>query len=393
MKKVFHFVFAAVMLVMGQSAMAQSEVTTVLDESFAAFTEGSEAEPATTDISSGLTNKLGTTLTGWSGRYVYEAGGMLKIGDGGNLQTARYDMKANKGVIKISMRVRSYDESGAMFAIAVNYSTKVTDFVFDNKWHDVSYVVSGASTSSTTYLKITASMALNGLLIDNLKVEQSADFYPAPVAKQPTQADGTSFTAKWDYISGSTGYYLDVYTKDANGAPVYTLQNEFVSGAFTSSYKVTGLDAAKRYFFVVRATNGTATSENSNEIEVVKVISSLAAPEALSASNVTAAGFTANWNAVDQAEGYLVTVSKVLTLKEDKNMVVASEDFSAFKEGTVTAPVYPSLNEYLDKYTNESGWYANAHLYAQGLLGLAPFSETSPASLLSPVLNLASNDG
>ena len=31
MKKVFHFVFAAVMLVMGQSAMAQSEVTTVLD--------------------------------------------------------------------------------------------------------------------------------------------------------------------------------------------------------------------------------------------------------------------------------------------------------------------------------------------------------------------------
>ncbi len=163
MKKVFHFVFAAVMLVMGQSAMAQSEVTTVLDESFAAFTEGSEAEPATTDISSGLTNKLGTTLTGWSGRYVYEAGGMLKIGDGGNLQTARYDMKANKGVVKISMRVRSYDESGAMFAIAVNYSNKVTDFVFDNKWHDVSYVVSGASTSSTTYLKITASMALNGL--------------------------------------------------------------------------------------------------------------------------------------------------------------------------------------------------------------------------------------
>ena len=70
MKKVFHFVFAAVMLVMGQSAMAQSEVTTVLDESFVAFTEGSEAEPATTDISSGLTNKWGTTLTGWSGRDV-----------------------------------------------------------------------------------------------------------------------------------------------------------------------------------------------------------------------------------------------------------------------------------------------------------------------------------
>lgn len=101
------------------------------------------------------------------------------------------------------MRVRSYDESGAMFAIAVNYSTKVTDFVFDNKWHDVSYVVSGASTSSTTYLKITASMALNGLLIDNLKVEQSADFYPAPVLSNQLKPmalrlplSGTTFLAQ-----------------------------------------------------------------------------------------------------------------------------------------------------------------------------------------------------
>ena len=67
MKKVLHYLFAAVMLVTAQSAMAQ-EVTTVFEESFDAFTEGSEAEPAATDISSGVTNKLSTTLSGWSGR-------------------------------------------------------------------------------------------------------------------------------------------------------------------------------------------------------------------------------------------------------------------------------------------------------------------------------------
>lgn len=392
MKKVLHYLFAAVMLVTAQSAMAQ-EVTTVFEESFDAFTEGSEAEPAATDISSGVTNKLSTTLSGWSGRYVYEAGGALKIGDGGNLQTTRYDMKANKGVIKISMRVRSYDETGAMFNIAVNYATKVTDYVTDNKWHNVSYVVNGASTISTTYLKITAQMAASGILIDDLKVEQSESFYPAPVAKQPTQADGTSFTAKWDYISGSTGYYLDVYTKDAAGAPVYALQNQFVSGAYTSSYKVTDLDASKTYYFVVRATNGTATSENSNEIEVVKVITKLDTPEALPASDVTAGGFTANWNAVANAEGYMVTVAKVLTLKEDKNVVVASEDFEGLKEGTVAAPIYPALEEFLDKYTNEAGWYAYGHLYAKGMIGLAPFSESSPATLESPIKDLSSNGG
>lgn len=391
MRKIFYLMFAAAMM-MAQSAAAQN-VTTVFEESFAAFTEGSEAEPSTTDISSGVTNKLSTNLTGWSGRYVYEAGGMLKIGDGGNLQTARYDMKANKGIIKISMRVRSYDETGAMFTIAVNYSTKVTDYVFDNKWHEVSYVVNGASTISTTYLKITASMAASGILVDDLKVEQSEGFYPAPVAKQPTQADGTSFTAKWDYISGSTGYYLDVYTKNEAGNAVYTLQNQYIAGAYTSTYKVTDLDAAKRYFFVVRATNGTATSENSNEIEVVKVITNLDAPEALPASKISANGFTANWNSVPEAEGYEVTVDKVETLKEDKTVTVASEDFSAMEEGTVAAPVYPSLSEYLDKYTNESGWYAYAHLYAKGLLGLAPFSTTSPASLRSPGKDLSSNGG
>lgn len=391
MNKFFRLAFVALILGLCSTAQAQ-EVTTVMEETFSAFTEGSETEPATTDISSGVTNKLNSTLSGWSGRYVYEAGGALKIGDGGYLQTARYDMKANKGIIKVSMRIRSLHAVGAMYTIALNYNIKVTDYVFDDQWHQVSYVVTGASTSSTTYVKITASMAEAGILVDDLKVEQSAAFYPAPVAKQPTQADGTSFTAKWDYISGSTGYYLDVYTKDASGAPVYTLQNQFISGAYTSSYKVTGLNADLTYFYVVRATNGTATSENSNEIQVVKVISSLAAPEALPASHVTNEGFTANWSPVAEAEGYNLTVYVVETVKEEKDVAVISEDFGGFKEGTVAKPVYPSLSEYLDAYTHKPGWYAYAHLYAADLLGLAPFS-SNPATLTTPVKDLSGNGG
>ncbi len=391
MRKFLQFAFVAAMFVMAQSAVAQ-DVTTVFSESFDAFTEGSEQEAATTDISSGVTNKLNSTLTGWSGRYVYEAGGMLKLGDGGNLQTARYDMKANKGIIKISMRVRSLDSFGAMYSIAVNYSTKVSDYVLDGEWHNVSYVVNGASTSSTTYIKLSATMAASGLLVDDLKVEQSEGCYPAPVAKQPRQADGVSFTAKWDYISGSTGYYFDVYTKDATGAPVYTIKNQFISGAYSSSCKVTGLDASETYFFVVRATNGTATSENSNEIQVVKVISEIDAPVAVEATEVNETGFTANWDAVTEAEGYEVMVEKIETLSEDKTVTVANEDFAAITAGTISAPSYPSLSEYLDKYTNEAGWFAYAHLYANGLVGLSAFS-TNPATLTSPAKDLSSSEG
>lgn len=391
MKKVFTSMMAAVMMMMAPSAMAQ-DVTTVFEENFAAFTDGSEELPATTDISSGYTNKLSSTLTGWSGRYVYEAGGMLKIGDGGNLQTARYDMKANSGIVKVSMRVRSLDDFGAMFAIALNYSDKVTDYVYDNEWHEVSYVVSGASTYSTTYIKVTASMAASGLLIDDLKVEQSAAFYPAPAAKQPTQADGTSFTARWATVSGSTGYYLDVYTKDENDAPVYVIQNQFIQGSTASTYKVTELDPAQTYYFVVRATNGTATSDNSNEVKVVKVVTQLDAPVALDATNVTENGFTANWTAVEGANGYELSLAKVETLKEDQTVEVAHEDFAEITEGTIQQPGYPSLQEYLDKFTNEAGWYAYGHLYANGYLGLSPFSST-PATLTSPAKDLSASNG
>lgn len=391
MKKVFTFMMAAVMMMMATSAMAQ-DVTTVFSENFDAFTEGSEESPATTDISSGYTNKLSSTLSGWSGRYVYEAGGMLKIGDGGNLQTARYDMKANGGIVKVSMRVRSLDEFGAMFAIALNYSDKVTDYVYDNEWHEVSYVVSGASTYSTTYIKVTASMAASGLLIDDLKVEQSAAFYPAPVAKQPTQADGTSFTARWATVSGSTGYYLDVYYRDNDGLPFYVVVNQFIQGSTTSTYKVTGLDPSQTYFFVVRATNGTATSANSNEIKVIKVVTQLDAPVALDATDVTEGGFTANWTEVEGADGYEISIAKVETLKEDQTVNVAHEDFAGITEGTIQQPGYPSLQEYLDNYTNEAGWYAYGHLYANGYLGLAPFS-SNPATLTSPAKDLSASNG
>lgn len=391
MKIIIQFAFAVAMLLVAQSAVAQ-DVTTVFYENFNLFTEGTEDLPATTDISSGYTNKLSSTLSGWSGRYVYEAGGMLKIGDGGNLQTARYDMKANGGIVKVSMRVRSLDDFGAMFSIALNYSDKVTDFVYDNQWHEVSYVVSGASTYSTTYIKVTASMAASGLLIDDLKVEQSAAFFPAPTAKQPIQADGTSFTARWATISGATGYYLDVYTKDAAGAPVYALENQFVQGWTASTYKVTDLDPSQTYYFVVRATNGTATSDNSNEIKVIKVVTQLDAPVALDATNVTENGFTANWTEVEGADGYEISIAKVETLKEDQTVNVAHEDFAGITEGTIQQPGYPSLQEYLDKYTNEAGWYAYGHLYANGYLGLAPFSST-PASLTSPAKDLSASNG
>ena len=65
---------AMLFVAFAMGATAQDDnVTVVLDENFDSFTEGSEDEPATTDISSYSSGKLSKKLTGWSGSKVYEA--------------------------------------------------------------------------------------------------------------------------------------------------------------------------------------------------------------------------------------------------------------------------------------------------------------------------------
>ena len=86
-------VLAVAIAAFALSAYAQSEVTTVFYNDFSEFTNGSEAQPGTTDISgySGALYKS-TKFPKWNGSKVYEAGEKLLIGDNGNLQTGAYKM-------------------------------------------------------------------------------------------------------------------------------------------------------------------------------------------------------------------------------------------------------------------------------------------------------------
>ena len=177
------------------SMMQAEEPTVVFAEDFSAFTEGSEDAPATTDISTYSSGKLSKTLSGWSGKLVYEAGGMLMLGDGGNLKTTRYNMSANNGVVRITCRYRSLSESGALLKISLGYSVSKSIIVPDDQWHDIVIITAGGTSLST--VSIEPSLTFNGSLIDYLAVEQSTEFFPAPEAYQPSDARGYTFTAKW----------------------------------------------------------------------------------------------------------------------------------------------------------------------------------------------------
>lgn len=362
--------------------MSASEPTVIFTQDFNAFTEGTEQEPSTTDIS---TSKLGQTLKGWSGKNVYEAGGKLLIGDYGYLQSSRYDMSANSGIVRITLRVKALSETGGVVRVKLGYTTTKDIYVYDSEWYTLSIITTGGT--SSTYVRVEPYITFNGIMVDELKVETSPDFFPVPEALQPTKADGTSFTARWARVTGAKAYILDVYTKAATGRD-YVLQNDTVT---TTTRKVTDLDASKKYYYVVRATNGTAVSDYSNEIEVIKVVSSIEAPVATAATGVTETGFTANWKSVPEAELYKLNVYKNTRIKETGLTTLLDEDFSGVTQGTFTSVEFGKLQEYLDDYTHQSGWYGVNHVFAAGTIGLAPYGDA--ASLTTPYLDLSNDEG
>ncbi len=385
---------AMLLVAFAMGATAQDDnVTVVLDENFDSFTEGSEDEPATTDLG-GFSGKLYKDLHwSYSSSKVYAAGGKLKIASGGNLETGSLSKAVRGQASKITLRLRAAASYGEAVTIGYGYSNTIKQVVLtDNKWHDV-VVYTGAITTSTK-LKLTC--MFEGFLIDLFKVETSPSMVVVPTPELPTQADGVSFTARWKHETSSADYLLDVYSKAANGDKEYVLRDEVVKPSYASAIsvmkKVTGLDATKTYYYTVRGRNKAGNvSDYSDEIRVIKVLEDIDAPKATAATNVTATSFTANWEAVPDAIRYAVTLTSTETLKADTRVKVISDDFAKVTEGTLENIEFGRSQEELDAYTHNPGWYGVAHGFAAGYMVLAPYSGS--ATLTTPELNLTSDNG
>lgn len=382
--------FATVFALFGYAQGQNDELTTVFSENFDAFTEGSEETPGTTDIS-GYTGKLKKTID-WNGSKVYEAGGKLLVEDGGKLQTSYYNLSANSGVFKLKLRIKSKDSYGAYFAVAVGYSTSKSVLIDGDGWKDVELVLDGGKASS----QITITATMGAYFIDEVKAETGASLVGVPEAMQPSQADGTSFTAKWNKAAGASVYLLDVYSKASNDDKTYVLHDEEVKPssvyAKTFTRKVTDLDANTTYYFQVRARNANGSvSGYSEEIKVIKVLESIAAPKPLPATDVTATSFTANWEAVAEAKSYVASLYCDKTLTEATTVDIIKEDFSKITKGSLEEIEFGLLTGLLDEYTGTPGWYTESPAFANGYLALSPFSGSS--LVRTPALDLALSNG
>jgi hypothetical protein len=137
---------------------------------------------------------------------------------------------------------------------------------YDNKQvgSDSSCVVVGLSSNTTYYFRVRA-LNLGGSSAYSSPSTQLTAPAP-PTANGPGSITSNSFTASWSSPPGATGYRLDVATDSLFTSFVSGYNNRSVSG---TSQQVTGLAGGVKYFYRVRAENGSLTGDNSNTIPVI----------------------------------------------------------------------------------------------------------------------------
>ena len=193
------------------------------------------------------------------------------------------------------------------------YLEVATDINFNNKLpnydgiavSDTFKVVSGLVNNKNYYYRVRAS---KGNLFSGYSdiINQTTTDLTKPTTLAPDNITVTSFVAKWNTVSGASGYLIDV-SSDPLFSTIFNDYNAREVTAPTTSLLVEDLDANTTYYYRVRAKNSVSTSENSN-VRSVKT-NAIMAPTAGAANDITMESFQANWQEVPNAESYLLDVS------------------------------------------------------------------------------------
>lgn len=188
-------------------------------------------------------------------------------------------------------------------------------------------------------------------------------------------------------------FYVDDITMEYETQPVpYPLiTDEEVTDTFRV---VKDINPSRDYFYYVRAKEGDIVSDETYHVWVdgltgLKVTTKPAA-------NVTADGFTAQWEKFVKADTYTVNLyQSFLTTKADEEVTLIEEDFNKATEGTVENPRIPegwdySFNLY-DLGITRTGWQGRMPMWANGMAGgrAAVYEGMAGGTIISPALPLA----
>lgn len=90
----------------------------------------------------------------------------------------------------------------------------------------------------------------------------------APIANAPKDVNDTGFRAKWNYVSNSKSYLLDVSTSENFATFVPNYESKPVTDL---NEVVVGLTGGTQYYYKLKPETGAQISDYSNVISVVRL--------------------------------------------------------------------------------------------------------------------------
>lgn len=145
----------------------------------------------------------------------------------------------------------------------------------------------------------------------------------------------TSITLSWNSVARAADYLLNLYVM-SGAERVYVRRN--VSMGNVNRAVVTGLEPETTYYATISATDGSHLSAESNTVSATTLEPdfSFYVPTVLEASGVTDHSFVANWEPLDGATNYFLSVY----LRNNSGELIESIDFSeaagSFPDGWTT---------------------------------------------------------
>lgn len=351
--------------------------TTLLTEDFSKFAKGSEARPDSLtniydDNGSGISAQY-TSTPGWSANGIGQAGGCAYFVNGYDfyyLQTPVLDLTPNGGTGKVHFRAKAKD--GSATVIVGNARENASDFNIyntfhpDNEWKEYTAPYIKGSTRDVVQFQTE-----NGVFIDDIRIV--VEGVPAPEVLPCTQYNYTSVTANWKPVDGAEKYAVHLYRLNTDNYE-YDLYKVF-DDIHATTFHITGLDADVRYTYRVTATRD---GEESAESDWAEIESALGEPVVLEATDFTGDSFTANWQPMEGAKAYKVTVY----LPEE-----IDEDFYRYNEKKQYTVDAPASSCHVDGLDPDSTYYYT--VAAQDEYGVwsekSDFMRATVASLDTPV--------
>lgn len=389
---------------------------TVLEEDFSLMTSGTPDDPDRTIINT-TQNTIPDKYThepGWSGRGIMQAGGAVAISDAvydsftqqymtGQIETPYLDLHRNNGTVYVSLRVKSIGQpldAVNIFWQNSEYTVGETQYAFiSNEWRTLEFTLEKCTeeTSIVIYADQTP------IAIDDIKIEQFHPEVEAPTALKWTEFTADSFVANWSEVENADHYILNCFTiygkNTEEGALEYWSYKVKNLELKETSYKVTGLDPTRIYYYYVVAVNEAGVkSEDSQLVEVVDLL----APTGVITENISAKGFHSLWDPVINAEAYTLQSVVKHTAPRDETYYLIQENFDnvGYPAGaTEDNPGYSVIGlDYLDDMLSRSGWTLYEGGFAPGMLAIhnrkySTSDDLYEGELISPMYGVTNADG